>query len=153
MKLIIRAAGVIRSGPERELIDDYLKRANGLTSRCGFHSVSEQEIETKKLRNRREETERLFQETGLKYIALDERGKHLRSREIAGQFKSWQADRQDICFVIGGADGHDASALPVNITKWSFGAATWPHKLVRVMAAEQIYRALSILAKTPYHRD
>jgi len=59
--------------------------------------------------------------------------------------------------LIGGADGFEPSVVKAlrrgRITKWSFGSQTWPHKMVRVMAAEQIYRALSILARTPYHRD
>ena len=155
MKLILRAGGIVRNSPERTLIDDYIKRGNSLTGRCGFHSFSEQEIDLKKCKNRSEETQRMFQDKAqqIKFIALDERGRNLTSREIAGMFKRAQPEGRDICFVIGGADGFEQSDLPANVVKWSFGAQTWPHKLVRVMAAEQIYRALSILAKTPYHRD
>ncbi len=155
MKLIIRAAGTVRIGPERTLVDDYLKRANGLTSRCGFHSVSEQEIDLRKCKSRSEETQKLFYDhhRSVRYIALDERGENLTSRQIAKTLSVWQMDGTDICLVIGGADGFEPSDLPNMVHKWSFGSQTWPHKLVRVMAAEQMYRALSILANTPYHRD
>lgn len=155
MKLILRAGGVLRNSPERSQIDDYIKRGNGLSGRCGFHSFSEQEIDLKKCKTRADETRRLFDDktANIEFIALDERGKNLTSRQIANVFQRSQPEGRDICFVIGGADGFEPSELPANITKWSFGAQTWPHKLVRVMAAEQIYRALSILANTPYHRD
>jgi 23S rRNA (pseudouridine1915-N3)-methyltransferase len=64
-----------------------------------------------------------------------------------------EAGHNEIIFAIGGADGFEPSALPAQHVKWRFGQQVWPHKLLRVMLAEQIYRALSILAKTPYHRD
>jgi len=90
-------------------------------------------------------------------IILDERGKTPKSREIAKHFAALRDDGiAATYFLIGGADGFDPdtlkSAAP-HVTRWALGPQTWPHKLVRVMAAEQIYRALSILAGTPYHRD
>ena len=155
MKLIIRAGGHIRSGPERELIDDYMKRSHGLARACGFHSVTEQEIDLKKCKDRAEESQRLFQNpsNSIQFIALDERGKNLTSRQISQILVNAQPESRDICLVIGGADGFEPANIPPGAIKWSFGAQTWPHKLVRVLAAEQIYRALSIIAKTPYHRD
>lgn len=156
MRLIIRAGGLIRTGPERALIDDYLKRASGLITRTGFLSISEQEIDLKKCKSRTEETQKIF--AGLpkstKLIVLDERGKSIKSREIAKKLSTTQADGFDsFLFAIGGADGFDSAEIPAQAEKWSFGSQTWPHKMVRVMAAEQMYRALSILAGTPYHRD
>jgi len=156
MKLIIRAGGSMRSGPERELVDDYVKRANGLISRCGFHSFAEQEIDVKKCKSRSEETQKIL--SGIsnrsKLIVLDERGKSVTSRQIAQTLTAAQIDGQEsFIFAIGAADGFEPSELPAGAVKWSFGQQTWPHKLVRVMAAEQMYRALSILAGSPYHRD
>jgi len=156
MKLIIRAGSLLRSGPERDLVDDYVKRANGLVSRCGFLPLAEQEIDLKKCRDRSDETQKIL--TGItsssKLVVLDERGKSPSSRDIAQKLRGAQSDGADgFILAIGGADGFDPSELPSGVEKWSFGRQTWPHKLVRVMAAEQMYRALSILAGTPYHRD
>jgi len=156
MKITLRCASVIRSGPERDLVDDYLKRASGLVGRCGIHSVTEQQIDLKKFKNRTDETKKLLSDLppGATVIVLDERGKSLTSRQVA-KFVETQAQSgiKDVIVLIGGADGFDAKALPAGTIKWSFGAHTWPHKLVRVMLAEQMYRALSILAGSPYHRD
>lgn len=155
-KLIIRAGGIMRAGPEREMVNDYVNRANLLARQTGFLSVEEQAIDVRSCRSRREETERLFEtipNTAL-CIALDERGKTLSSRQIAKTLVQGKEDGlSEIYLVIGAADGFEPKALPQNVRKWALGSQTWPHKLVRVMIAEQTYRALSILAGTPYHRD
>ena len=156
MKIIIRAGGIMRSCPERSLVDDYLKRGSGLTNRTGILSIIEQEVDLKKCRNRTEETKKILSINSVspRLFVLDERGKNLTSRNIARAVQEAQADGIDsFILAIGGADGFDPKALPSGVQKWSFGQQTWPHKLVRVMAAEQMYRALSILAGTPYHRD
>jgi len=160
VKLILRAGGVLRSGPEKTLIDDYLSRAQGLARGTGFLSVEEQGVELKGQYDRASETCKLLSivEPSDELILLDERGKSPTSRDIARHFSMLRDDGVGASYmVIGGADGFEPSAIkemrPGRYTKWSFGAQTWPHKMVRVMAAEQIYRALSILAKTPYHRD
>lgn len=156
MKLTLRAGGVIRSGPERELIDDYLKRANGLTRSCGFHNAAEQQVDLRREKSRADETRTLL--SGLppasKLIILDERGKSLSSRQIAKQIAGHRDDGiAELIICIGGADGFEPSEIPPNTERWAFGTQTWPHKMIRIMLAEQIYRALSILARTPYHRD
>lgn len=156
MKLIIRAGGLLRTGPERQLVDDYIKRANGLINRCGFLSLAEQEIDLKKSRNRADETQKILAglSSSVKVIVLDERGKTPTSRQIAKKLRETQGDGfESFVLAIGGADGFEPTGLPSGIERWAFGSQTWPHKLVRVMAAEQMYRALSILAGTPYHRD
>jgi len=160
MRIILRAGGVLRKGPEYELVQDYVTRAQGLARGTGFLGVAEEPIDLKGQHNRASETEKLL--SGIlpsdELILLDERGKSPTSRDIAGHFDRLKQDGIANCYIlIGGADGFDpasvTSARPGRITKWSFGHQTWPHKMVRVMAAEQIYRALSILAGTPYHRD
>ena len=155
-KIILRAGGTLRSGPEREMVDDYINRAALLARQTGFISVEEQAVDVRSCKSRAEETRKLFDSipnTAL-CIALDERGKALTSRRIAGTFAQARDDGQsEIYLVIGAADGFAPDEIPQTVRKWSFGAQTWPHKMVRVMMAEQIYRALSILGGTPYHRD
>ncbi|PHR91256.1 MAG: 23S rRNA (pseudouridine(1915)-N(3))-methyltransferase RlmH [Robiginitomaculum sp.] len=156
MKITIRAASLIKSGPERELITDYLKRANGISRNLGITEVSESAVDTRSAKSRTDETNTILSRTNPTDIVviLDERGKALTSRQMAKQIARWRDDgHRQLTIAIGGADGFEPSALPANTIKWSFGIQTWPHKLVRVMIAEQIYRALSILAGSPYHRD
>ena len=156
MKIILRAGGVIRSGPEREMIDDYLQRAQGLARGTGFLSVEEQQVDLRSAKSRATETQMLLGDmpAGAKLVIFDERGKTPTSRQISTQFANWRDDSiGQLVLVIGGADGFEPSSIPAGTTRWAFGPQTWPHKMVRMMAAEQIYRALSILARTPYHRD
>jgi len=156
VKITLRAGGVIRSGPEREMIDDYIQRAQGLARGTGFLSVEEQQVDLRSAKSRDSETQTLLGDvpTGAKLVIFDERGKTPTSRQISKQFAHWRDDGvPQLVLVIGGADGFEPSAIPAGTTRWAFGPQTWPHKMVRMMAAEQIYRALSILARTPYHRD
>lgn len=156
MKLILRAGGTMRSGPEREMVDDYLKRAQSMARGLGFLNVEEQSVELGKCHNRAEETEKLTGSLpdGAVFFVLDERGKAITSRQLSKTLARLRDDgHSSAVFLIGGADGFEPSALPKSVRKISFGTQTWPHKLVRVMLAEQIYRALTILAGTPYHRD
>lgn len=90
---------------------------------------------------------------GAVLVTLDERGKLLTSPEFATQLARWRdAGRQDVAFVIGGADGIDPSLRARADFSISFGQMVWPHMLVRVMLAEQLYRAANILSGGPYHR-
>ncbi len=155
-KIIIRAAGSMRSGPERDMVDNYINRAHLLARKTGFLSVEEQAVDIRSCKNRVEETRKLFDpipNTAL-CIILDERGKALNSREISKTFsKTRDEGHSEIYFVIGAANGFDQASLPKGLRKWALGPQTWPHKIVRIMIAEQTYRALSILAGTPYHRE
>ena len=146
----------MRSAPERDMVNDYINRAAILARQTGFISVEEQSVDIRNCKSRAEQTRKLFDaipNTAV-CIALDERGKALKSRQIARAFAQARDDGQnEIYLVIGAADGFEPSAIPKTVRKWSFGTQTWPHKIVRVMMSEQIYRALSIIAGTPYHRD
>lgn len=156
MKITVRAGGVIKSGPERELVDDYLKRAAQLARPLGLTEISENAVDLRKAKSRADETNLLLSSVAPTdvLIVLDERGKEFTSRGLAKMIANWRDDGQkQIVFAIGGADGFEPSVLPPGTVKLRLGSQTWPHKLVRVMITEQIYRALSILAKTPYHRD
>ena len=156
MNIIVRAAGIIKSGPERVLIDDYLNRASVVGRNIGIPNISESAVDIRSAKSRGVETNTILSVTkpGDVLVVLDKRGKALTSRQIAKQIANWRDDGiSTLVFAIGGADGFEPSALPSSAVKWQLGKIVWPHKLVRVMITEQIYRALSILAGTPYHRD
>jgi len=86
-------------------------------------------------------------------VALDERGKAWTTRELAARLEAWRADARDVAFVIGSADGLDASVTRGAAHTVALSALTLPHGLVRVLLAEQLYRAASLLSGHPYHRD
>jgi len=87
-------------------------------------------------------------------VFLDERGKALTSTELARKLEAWRDDgKREARFLIGAADGHDDQERRSADLLLSFGPATWPHLLVRAMLAEQLFRATSILANHPYHRE
>jgi len=85
-------------------------------------------------------------------VLLDERGRQLASKGLAGKLADWQSDGRDLCFVIGGPDGSsDACKQRADFT-WSLSQLTLPHGLARVLFAEQLYRAWSLQSGHPYHR-
>jgi len=87
-------------------------------------------------------------------VVLDERGKALTSTELARKLEAWRDDgKREARFLIGAADGHDDQERRDADLLLSFGPATWPHLLARAMLAEQLFRATSILANHPYHRE
>ena len=86
-------------------------------------------------------------------VALDERGLPWSTRELAGRLAEWQMHGRDAAFLIGGADGLPEDVKGSADAVWSLSALTLPHALVRIILAEQLYRASSILRNHPYHRD
>jgi 23S rRNA (pseudouridine1915-N3)-methyltransferase len=86
-------------------------------------------------------------------IALDEHGKAMKTTDVAKQLTHWQMNGQDVNIIVGGADGLDASVLELVQQTWSLSKLTFPHQLVKVIVAEQIYRAHSLLNNHPYHRE
>jgi 23S rRNA (pseudouridine1915-N3)-methyltransferase len=156
VRLRVAALGRIKSGPERTLVDDYLDRGTATGRAIGLGPFAESEIDTRSLKSSSDESRALAAglDPGARIVLLDERGKALNSRQLARQIGQWRDEGcREAVFCIGGADGHDRSQLPQPDLMLSFGPAVFPHKLVRVMLAEQLYRAVSILAGTPYHRD
>jgi 23S rRNA (pseudouridine1915-N3)-methyltransferase len=151
MRVLIAAIGKAKASPEQQLYHDYIKR---LPWKCELKELEAKFDDQAKRKTREGE---LLLDTCQKYdriIALDENGKQFSSREFAAQIKNWQQQgASSFAFVIGGADGLDASVLKKSHLAWSLGKATWPHMLVRVLLAEQLYRAHSILTGHPYHRD
>lgn len=155
MKVHICAVGRLRGGPERTLIDDYVTRFDRTGRALGLGPVTLQEVEDKKGGGMGAEATLLERAIpkGALMCTLDERGKVMTSPDFAKLLGRWRDDgRSDVAFVIGGADGIDPALRAKADASLSFGKMVWPHMLVRVMLAEQLYRAASILAGSPYHR-
>ena len=155
MKIHLCAVGRLRAGPERTLVDDYLDRFGKTGRALGLGPAALIEVEDKKNLGMKAEGDLLARAipSGAALVVLDERGKMLTSPEFAAILAAWRdGGRQDVAFVIGGADGIDPALRAKADLAISFGAMVWPHMLVRVMLAEQLYRAATILAGLPYHR-
>jgi 23S rRNA (pseudouridine1915-N3)-methyltransferase len=152
MRIKIICVGRLKDSPERDMVNDYVSRAIKTGRQFGIRSVEEIEVDAGG--GKEKEAERILAKAGsARLILLDERGKTLKSKEFSTTLANWRDSGEDIAFCIGGADGLAPELLQKTQHKISFGIQTWPHKLVRVMIAEQIYRALSIEAGTPYHRE
>ena len=156
MRLHICAVGRMRAiDAERPLFDDYLTRFNRSARPLGLGPLAEHEVEDRKGGGIVAEAELLARTVpvGAHLVAMDERGAVLSSPEFAAQIAKWRDEgRQDLAFIIGGADGIAPDLRNRADTALSFGRMVWPHMLVRVMLAEQLYRAVTILAGGPYHR-
>lgn len=155
MRLHLCAVGRLRSGPERELVDDYLQRLDRTGRPVGLGPATEHEVEDRRGGGMGAEGVLLSRAVpeGAALCVLDERGKVLSSPEFAEALAQWRdGGRQDAAFVIGGADGVDPALRARADLVVSLGRMVWPHMLVRVMLAEQLYRAATILAGSPYHR-
>lgn len=160
MRVLVAAVGRMKQGPERELVARYHKRAIETGRRLGLRAVEIVEVRE----SRAGDAERRMTEESIALaslipepaalVLLDERGENLGSAGIAGQIAAWRdAGRSDAVFVIGGADGLAPTLRARADLHLAFGAATWPHQLIRIMLLEQLYRALTILAGHPYHRE
>ena len=155
MRVHICAVGRLRTGPERALIDDYITRFDRTGRGLGLGPLALHEVEDKKGGGMEAEAALLQRviPKGTVIVALDERGTVLSSPEFSDRIAGWRdAGRGDLAFVIGGADGIAPGLRAQADVALSFGKMVWPHMLVRVMLSEQLYRAASILAGSPYHR-
>lgn len=155
MRVHICAVGRMRSGPERALTDEYLERFDKTGRAHGLGPASVHEVEDKKGGGMEAEAALLSRAlpSGALVCALDERGTVMSSPDFAALLVQWRdAGRSDAAFIIGGADGIAPALRARADAALSFGRMVWPHMLVRVMLAEQLYRASSILAGAPYHR-
>ncbi len=150
------AVGRIRADqPERAIFEDYHMRFNRTGKPLALGPMVEVEVEDKKGGGMEAEAELLLRAVpaGALLVTLDERGRVMSSPEFAADLAKWRdGGRQDVAFVIGGADGIAPSLRARADASISFGKMVWPHMLVRVMLAEQLYRAATILAGGPYHR-
>jgi 23S rRNA (pseudouridine1915-N3)-methyltransferase len=159
LRLAVLAVGRMKAGPERELFERYVKRVSGLAPSLGFSPIEWRELDESRARQaetRRAEEGKILLAAAPKgafLIALDERGASPSSDAFAREFlRTRDSGAAALAFLIGGPDGLDPALRASAQRIISFGAMTWPHQLVRVMAAEQIYRAMTILAGHPYHR-
>ena len=159
MHLIVMAIGRLKQGPERELAQRYSERFEDIGRKLGFRGLEIHEI----LESRaRDAGTRIAEEAAAisaaipdksVLVALDERGDNIDSSAFARHLGRWRDDSvANTIFVIGGADGLSPDLRRKAKLKLAFGAATWPHQMVRVMLLEQLYRAATILAGHPYHR-
>jgi 23S rRNA (pseudouridine1915-N3)-methyltransferase len=158
MRLTVIAIGRLKQGPERELAERYRERFDDIGRKLGFRGLEIHEIPESRARDAAtrmaEEAAAITALLPEKYglIALDERGKSIDSAAFAQHLGRLRDTATDVFFVIGGADGLSPELRSKAKLVVAFGAATWPHQMVRVMLLEQIYRAATILAGHPYHR-
>lgn len=159
MRIVVAAVGRLKQGPETELSERYRKRAAQTGRQLGWRDVEIIEIRESRAD---EAAKRMLEESialanvippQAAIVLLEARGQTVDSPSFAAQLAKWRAnDRPAALFLIGGADGLAATLQDKADLRLSFGAATWPHQLVRVMLLEQLYRAATILTGHPYHR-
>lgn len=154
MRLAVVAIGKAGRGPEATLAADYAERATLSGRALGLGPLDLIDLEPRKPGKAPEAELILKAVDGAHLIACDERGKTFSSRAFAEHLATLR-DRGErrVVFAIGGADGLDQSVRAAAASTLAFGPQTWPHALARAMLAEQIYRAVTILAGSPYHRD
>lgn len=155
MRVTILAVGRMRPGPEAELTRERLTRFDATGRALGLGPAQIIEIDERKARGRDAEAAALIAAApGCVLAALDERGAALSSRELAEKLARLRDDgARDLSFAIGGADGHGRALAERADWSLSLGRMVWPHMLARALLAEQMFRAASILAGTPYHRE
>ena len=163
MRLVVIAVGRLKQGPERELAERYHKRFDDIGRKLGFRGLDILEIPESRARDA---AARITEEAAAisaaipensVLVSLDERGENIDTSAFAGQLATWRDQAvANTVFVIGGADGLSpelgANGKFKRKLRIAFGAATWPHQMVRVMLLEQLYRAATILSGHPYHR-
>lgn len=158
MRVTIAAVGRMKAGPEREMVARYLDRAIGggkPLALTGFDVIELTESRAGSSASRKADEAKALRASlpdGI-VVALDERGKAIGSQAFATQIGRWRDDgRPAASFIIGGADGLDPAFVAAADLVLSFSPLTWPHQLVRIMLAEQLYRTTTILSGHPYHR-
>ena len=159
MRLLLVCVGRTKAGPERELVGRYIARAAAAGRSLGFGSVEHRELDESRARRpedrKSEEAKKiraLLGDSG-RFIACEESGANLSSADFALRLgKLRDQGIQTLGLVIGGPDGLEPEFCAKAEFQLAFGAMTWPHQLAQAMAAEQIYRALTILSGHPYHR-
>jgi len=159
MRILVIAVGRLKQGPERELATVYRKRAAAIGRALGCREI--EIVEIRESRAPDAERRRVEESIAIANVIpdsaavaiLDEGGDNLDSVTLATTLRKWrEQQRAAACFIIGGADGLAQTLRDRAGLRLAFGAATWPHQLVRIMLLEQIYRAGTILAGHPYHR-
>jgi 23S rRNA (pseudouridine1915-N3)-methyltransferase len=159
MRVVVIAIGRLKQGPERELAERYRDRFDDIGRKLGFRGIEIHEFTESRARDT---GTRIAEEAAMiaaalpeksVLVALDERGENIDSSGFARHLGRWRDDAAaSTVFMIGGADGLSPELRRKAKLRVAFGAATWPHQIVRVLLLEQLYRAATILAGHPYHR-
>lgn len=159
MRIAVFAVGRLKSGPDRVLIERYFERARLAGRSLGLDVSLKEFAESRAPRA----DDRMDQEAalmiaalpaGARLVALDEHGASPTSPELARQIGRLRDDGlSDLVFAIGGADGHGRALRERSNERLAFGSMTWPHQIVRLLLAEQVYRSVTILSGHPYHRE
>jgi len=159
MHVSVYAVGRMKAGPERDLAGRFLDRFAKAGPAVGLDFAGVTESPESRApsadERRREESQKLLarKDGATAIVLLDERGKNIGSEELAHTIARFgESGRKNLIFAIGGPDGHDSLLRDQADLVLSFGKLTWPHQIVRVMLAEQLYRAATILSGHPYHR-
>jgi 23S rRNA (pseudouridine1915-N3)-methyltransferase len=154
LRIAIVAVGRLGRAPEAELVKSYAERATAVGRALGLGPVEVVEVEARKPGKAAEAEALRPHLADAHVVACDEHGTARPSRAFAEEIGRLRDDGvRRLVFVIGGADGLDPTLLAAANGKLAFGPQTWPHALARAMLAEQVYRTVSILAGSPYHRD
>lgn len=161
MHLHLLCVGRLKAGPERELVGHYVTRAAGVGRGLGVKLLDVREIEESK--SRRPEDRKRDEAKEIRallaslhvshFIVFDESGENLTSAAFAQKLERLRdGGTNHLALILGGPDGLDPDLRTEAVLRIAFGGMTWPHQLARIMAAEQIYRALTLMAGHPYHR-
>jgi 23S rRNA (pseudouridine1915-N3)-methyltransferase len=154
LKLTILAVGRLARSPETDLVKLYVDRATAAGRSLSLGPVEVIEVEARKPGKAAEAEVLKAHLADAHIIACDERGTARSSRDFAAEIARLRdTGVRRLVFMIGGADGLDPALVAQANGKLAFGPQTWPHALARAMLAEQVYRAVTILAGGPYHRD
>lgn len=159
MRIAISAIGKLKDAEERAIVDRYTKRLNGAGKSLGLGPADIREYSESRAaetaERKRDEAARLMKDisAGDIAVALDPKGKLLTSEAFAAFIRHTRdGGAKTLVFLIGGPDGHGEAVLTAAALKLSLGTLTLPHGLARVVLAEQLYRAATILSGHPYHR-
>lgn len=158
MRALVLSVGRLKSGPERDLVDRYLDRAAKAGRGVGLTRVEVRELDESRAARaddrKAEEATAILAEVpaAAAVVALDERGRTLTSPDLAERLGAFRDAGRDLALVVGGPDGLGEAVRARADLVLAFGAMTWPHQLVRLMLAEQLYRVVTIWSGHPYHR-
>ena len=159
MKLKVISIGQLKNNPILEIQRDYESRILNLSKSVGIKNLEIKELPISKKSSikerQKEEAKIIFQyiKQDNFNIFLDGKGENINSVEVSQIISKSSFDGKDLVFFIGGPDGFDEKIIKVANKIISFGRVTWPHKLIRIMLLEQLYRGITILNNHPYHRN
>lgn len=153
MKLRLLAVGQKMPKWVDDGVQEYAKR---MPRDCRFEvhpiALAQRSKNTDIMRARKQEGDKILTAAqGCRLVTLDFDGKNWTTEQLANRLQTWREDSRDVCFAVGGPDGLDPGVLQTAQESWSLSALTFPHPLVRLIVAEQLYRAWTITQNHPYH--